>query len=123
MNRPHSNLSVILALLAGFFLWMIASAVTGRREPWDDSLYWLVVYPLAIVTSAVLGYQYPGRATLLALTVFEAQFLGMALRNGELGNLWPLGMALFAILAIPAVLAARIAARRSPFRADAGEQP
>lgn len=123
MNKRHGNLAVILALLAGFLLWMIASLATGKREPWDDSVYWVVVYPLAVVACGLLGYRYPGRATLLALTVFEAQFVAMAVRNGELGNLWPLGMALFAILSVPAVLAARFAARRSPFRADPGGQP
>lgn len=35
----------------------------------------------------------------------------MCLRNGELGGLWPLGMIMFAVIALPGVLAAHIAAR------------
>jgi hypothetical protein len=122
MNVPRRHFPVILALLAGFALWMIASAATGKREPWDASVYWVAVYPLAVLSSGMLAYRSPTHATLLALAVFEGQFLGMAVRNGELGNLWPLGMVLFAIIALPAVVAARMAARRSPFRADTGAE-
>lgn len=35
----------------------------------------------------------------------------MCVGNGELGHLWPLGMAFFAVIALPAVFAARLAAR------------
>lgn len=43
--------------------------------------------------------------------LFEAQFVAMALRNGEVGGLWPLGMLLFAAMALPGIAAARLAAR------------
>jgi hypothetical protein len=35
----------------------------------------------------------------------------MAIRNGELGGLWPLGLVLFAVLSLPGMLAAHVAAR------------
>jgi hypothetical protein len=43
--------------------------------------------------------------------LFEAQFMAMWVRNGELGNLWPLGMALFAVIAVPGLFAANLTAR------------
>ncbi|WP_448192548.1 hypothetical protein [Azospirillum sp. sgz301742] len=90
-------------------LWFIVSLFTGKREPWDASAYWVFAYPAAILISAFLGYSYPDRPWRWALVLFESQFLAMCLRNGELGNLWPLGMALFAAIALPCVLAAKLA--------------
>jgi hypothetical protein len=115
MKAPENDNSFVLAALAGIGLWGIASLIISKREPWDDSLYWLVIYPLAIVASALLAYRFPHRAKLLALVIFESQFVAMALRNREVGNLWPLGMALFAVIAIPAVFVAKVAASHSPF--------
>jgi hypothetical protein len=63
--------------------------------------------------SAFLGYSYPERPWRWALVLFESQFLAMCIRNGELGNLWPLGMAVFAIIALPGIAAAKLASRFS----------
>jgi hypothetical protein len=117
----NSDRSWIPAALAGFALWGIASLVTSRQEPWDDSLYWVAVYPLAIAVSAALAYRYPLRPALLTLVVFEAQFLAMCVGSGEIGNLWPLGMALFAVISLPAMAAAKFAASRSPRRAGSAD--
>jgi uncharacterized membrane protein YhaH (DUF805 family) len=122
MNLEKKYLYVILALLSGFVLWEIASLISHKREPWDASIYWVVIYPLAIVISTMLGYRDPQRPGLLALLVFMAQFIGMCIRSGELGNLWPLGMALFAIISLPAVLTAKIAAAKSPYRSNTDHQ-
>ena len=109
--RRSPVVPALLAVTVGATLWMLASLLGGRREPWDSSSYWAVVYPLGLATSAWLGYRYPDRAWLWPVLLFEAQFLAMCLRNGELGNLWPLGMALFAFMSLPGILAARLAAR------------
>jgi hypothetical protein len=110
MNR-RSAPPLILAFIAGVVLWFVASAISGRREPWDGVAYWIVAYPIAILASALLGYRYPQRPWRWAIMLFESQFLAMIVRNGELGNLWPLGMLAFAAIALPAVLAAWLAAR------------
>lgn len=52
------------------------------------------------------------------LVLFEAQFIAMCLRNGELGNLWPMGMLLFAVISLPGMLAAKVAARLNPAFAE-----
>jgi hypothetical protein len=118
MNRSTA-VPFLLAAIVGAALWLLASLLTHRREPWDGAAYWGVVYPLSVAASAGLGYRYPQRAWRWALVVFEAQFLAMGVRNGELGNLWPLGMVMFAVLALPAMLAARVAANAGA-RAAAG---
>ena len=66
--------------------------------------------PHAIAGCAFLGYRFPERPWRWPLVLFEAQFLGMCLRNGELGNLWPMGLALFAVISIPGILGAKLAA-------------
>lgn len=107
-----------IAMAAGMALWLGASWLGGRREAWDTPVYWVIAYPLAILVAAGLGYAYPDRPKLAALALFAAQFAAMGLRSGDLGNLWPLGPAVFAVLAMPAVVAAQFAARLKK-RADA----
>lgn len=95
---------------AGIALWFAASLISGQREAWDAGLYWSAAYPAAIVLSGVFGFRYPQRPWRWPVVMFFGQFVGMLLRNGELGSLWPLGLLLFGALAVPGILAARIAA-------------
>jgi hypothetical protein len=106
MGRP-----ALLAAVTGFVLWFAASLLTGRREPWDSSLYWTFFYPLALLACGALSYFHPRRAATWAFVLFGFQFVAMCVRNAELGGLWPLGLALFAVLAMPGVFVARHAVR------------
>lgn len=119
MMTRRALVPTLLAALAGAALWFAASLLTGKREAWDAGSYWVVFYPLGILTCAYLGYAYPERPWRWALVLFVSQFLAMCVRNGELGNLWPLGLALFAIIALPGVLAAKLASR---FNNQSGEE-
>lgn len=110
-NRKTAPL--LIAVTLGALLWVLASAFSGRREPWDSGGYWAIAYPAAIFAAGVVGYFFPERPWRWALALFGAQFVTMCVINGELGNLWPLGLALFAILALPAVFVATIASRMS----------
>jgi len=102
-----------LALGAGVGLWLAATALTGKREAWDASAYWTVAYPVAIFVAAGLGFLFCDRPWRWALLLFAGQFLAMSFRASELGGLWPLGLGLFAVMALPAILAASLAARFS----------
>ena len=53
------------------------------------------------------------------LVLFGSQFLAMSLRNGELGGLWPLGILMFGLIALPGVLAAKVA---SGFSRESGQE-
>ena len=101
----------LVAAVLGVALWLGTAILTGRREPWDSGAYWALAYPAAIVAAALLAYLYPERPWRWPAVLFAAQFLAMCVHNGELGNLWPLGIAMFAVLSMPAVIAARLAAR------------
>ena len=113
MTTRSAFAPVTIAVAVGFALWFTTSVLTGRREPWDALAYWVIAYPAAILVCALLGYSYPERPWRWALVLFVSQFLAMCVRNGELGNLWPLGMALFAVIGLPGVFAAKVASRFS----------
>lgn len=42
-------------------LWFWASLASGKREPWDDTSYWTVTYPIAIALAGILGFAFPER--------------------------------------------------------------
>jgi len=106
MARP-----ALLAAVTGFVLWLAASVLTGRREAWDSSLYWAFFYPMALFACGVLAFFHPRRAATWAFVLFAFQFVAMCVRNAEIGSLWPLGLILFAVLALPGVFVARLAVR------------
>jgi hypothetical protein len=108
------------AILGGVVIWAFASLSTTRREPWDAMSYWVFFYPLSIAAAAGIAHRHPRHPAILALLVFESQFLAMGIRMGELGNLWPIGMVLFALIALPAIGLALLVAQRSPYRDDTG---
>jgi hypothetical protein len=111
MLHRRSRLAFLLSAVIGAALWWAAAFISGRREPWDGAAYWALAYPLSILACALLGYSYPERSWRWALVLFEAQFFAMCVHSGEPGNLWPLGMVLFALVALPGVFAARLTAR------------
>lgn len=111
MSNRSPAPAITAASVVGVALWFATSTLTGKREAWDASAYWVVAYPVALFACAVLGHRYPERPWRWALVLFEAQFLAMCVRNGELGGVWPLGIVLFAVIALPGMLAAKLGAR------------
>jgi peptidoglycan/LPS O-acetylase OafA/YrhL len=110
MSVQRSIVPLTIAAVAGMVLWISASFISGKKEAWDASVYWTVAYPAAIVLSGLLGLLYPKWAWRWPLALFVFQFVGMVVRSGELGNLWPLGLLLFIVLSVPGILAAQGAA-------------
>jgi len=103
-------LFLCVALVVGASLWLGTAAMSGRREAWDSQLYWLAGYPLCIALAAVLAYFAPGRPARWAFAVMLVQPIAMVLSSGGDFGLLPLGLLLFAILALPAFAAAKVAA-------------
>ena len=95
------------AAAAGALLWVAASVLSGRREAWDSSLYWAAAYPIGIAFSAVVGFMAADRAWRWGLTLMLAQAVTLAAMTFSFGLL-PLGLVLFAVLAVPAMLAAHL---------------
>lgn len=116
-----SVLPVAIAAVAGVVLWIAASVMSGKREAWDADIYWTVAYPVALALCGLLGIVWPRKPWRWALALFLFQFVGMAVRNGELGGLWPLGLILLAVLSLPGMLVAQLGARfRSRFMDKSG---
>ncbi|MBN1239315.1 MAG: hypothetical protein JXB36_12500 [Gammaproteobacteria bacterium] len=99
----------LIALGGGALLWLGTMAVTGSREAWDAPLYWRVTYPLCIALAAFLAYVEPSRSWRWAFAVMLVQPVVMLLTSGSSFGLLPIGLVLFAILAVPPIIAARIA--------------
>jgi hypothetical protein len=115
MSAPperRGGASVLAAAAAvGFVLWFLASAFVDRREAWDSGLYWIAFYPLALAACGFFGLRYPDRPWRFALAVFFGQCLALGIRNGELGNLFPLGLITFGVIALPGIALAFIASK------------
>jgi hypothetical protein len=92
------------AAAAGAVLWVGATALGGRREAWDSSLYWTVAYPAGIVLGCVFGYLATERPWRWGLTLMIAQAITLAVMTFEFGLL-PLGLIMFGVLAVPPMLA------------------
>jgi peptidoglycan/LPS O-acetylase OafA/YrhL len=110
MSR-QTAIPLAFACSVGALLWVLAAVLSGRREPWDSAFYWGIAYPAAILVAGCLGFFYPDRSWRWAFALFGGQFIAMFIVNGELGNLWPLGLALFAVMATPAALVAKVGSR------------
>jgi hypothetical protein len=98
-----------LAAAAGVALWLGTSIASGRREAWDSGLYWLFAYPAGIGVAATLGALAPASAWRWGLTLMLVQAVTLAALTSDWGLL-PLGLILFAVLAVPPCAAASLAA-------------
>jgi hypothetical protein len=102
---------VVLCVLAGIGLELGIHALTGRQEAWDSTQYWTIGMPVAIVASGILGLLSQRRDWLFAFVIVPSQVMTMMVRSGEIGNLWPLAIALSSVLSTPFVVAAFVGSR------------
>ena len=112
------RIAYAVTVAGGALLWIATAKLAGRTEAWDAPTYWTITYPLAIALAGAVGFLAPRRAWRWGLAVFLAQAVALAVAASSFG-LMPLGMILFGVLSMPAVAAATVAARLSPWRADA----
>jgi len=109
MLPPRTALLISIAI--GVVLEVGVTLVSGRREAWDAGVYWTAGLPSAVLAAAIVGYRSSGRGWLATAAIVPAQVATMMFRSGEMGNLWPLTLALSSILSLPFVGVA-YAARR-----------
>lgn len=104
MKENSSRLAYGIAIAAGTVLWVATSAIGGKAEPWDSSVYWTIAYPVAIVLAGFLGYVFPQRPWRWAVVVMFMQAAVMVIAGSGFGLL-PLGLVFLAVLSFPAALA------------------
>lgn len=110
--NPSDYRLYYFALGGGALLWLGTALVSGRSEAWDSPLYWSVAYPLCLLLAGVLAYFEPVRPWRWALAVMLVQPFVMLLTSGSSLSLLPLGLFLFAILALPPIAVAQAVAKR-----------
>jgi hypothetical protein len=99
----------VVSALSGILVWTLVSTGTGRREAWDSGAYYQIGLPALCVVSAVLGYLEPERPWRWGAVPLVAQAVVMLATQG-VGNLWPLGLIVNGVLAVPPILTARLGA-------------
>jgi hypothetical protein len=99
----------VMALVVGIVVWVVVSNVSHRREAWDSEWYFKMGVPVVCLLSAVLGFIEPRRSWRWGTAPLAGQFFWMLVTQGP-GNLLPLGVVVFMILAIPSILTARLGA-------------
>ena len=98
-----------VAAVSGILVWTLVSAATGRREAWDSGAYYQIGLPALCVVSAALGYLEPDRPWRWGAAPLAGQAVAMFATQG-VGNLWPLGLIVTGVLAVPPILTARLGA-------------
>lgn len=98
-----------VAVVAGVLVWVAVTAVSGRREAWDAPSYFLIGIPIICAVSAALGFVEPYKPWRWGLVPLMAQAVWMIVVQGA-GNLLPLGLIVFAVLAIPSMMTAWLGA-------------
>jgi len=99
------------SIACGVALELGIHALSGRREAWDSAQFWTIGLPLAALASFAIGYLSHNRNWQWTAAIVPSQVMTMIVRNGEFGGLWPLTVALSAILSAPFVFAAFIGSR------------
>jgi hypothetical protein len=108
VSAARPTLPIAAALVSGAMIWFASSELAHTREAWDADVYWHAAYPFALAFCGALGWLFPERAWRWAPLHFLGQFLALCIRNGELGNLWPLGLIVFGAISLPGVALAAI---------------
>ena len=98
-----------IAAATGVIVWVVINAITGQREAWDSTLYMGLGLPLLYAVAAALAYQVPTKPWRWGVLPFAAQFVWM-LATEPIGGLAVLGLAFMAVLSVPAIVFARVAA-------------
>jgi hypothetical protein len=103
-------LPLAIAALAGLLICLAISAITGKREAFDASLYFYAGIPLMCLVIFILGYHFPERPWRWTLAMAAGQALAIAIGGSSL-SLWPLAIVAMAVLSIPQFLAGMIGSR------------
>jgi hypothetical protein len=110
------RVTIGLSILTGVFLELGIHALSGREEAWDSAEFWTLGLPAACLAALVIGVLSRSSDWKWTLAVAPSQMMTMMVRGGEIGNLWPLTLALSTILSAPFFVSAFVGSRLRPAR-------
>ena len=116
MNRDYWL--YLAAAIGGAAIWIVIAQASGRTEAWDSGLYFWLGMPAVCALSLGFAFFEPSRPWRWAVAPFVGQSVWMLVTQGP-GNLFPAGIVVFALLCLPAFLAARLGAYVAAKRARA----
>ena len=99
----------VLVASAAVAAWLVPWLLLDGKEAWDHWSYFLVAIPVMTIVAAYAGYSAKTGAWRWPLVLIAGQAVTLLLLEG-LGNLFPLGLVVFVIFAIPMMIAAVIGA-------------
>lgn len=103
-------LHAAIAILVGAGGWGVAEAILGG-EPWNYTSYWVVVYPLMLVVSLILGWHNDRAPWVWGLVIGLAQCFWALHDLHDQAVVLPVSIALFLVLTVPFMFASVIGAR------------
>jgi hypothetical protein len=109
MQTVRQKWLYLSAFLLGMAVWIAVSALSGRREAWDSAWYFSAGMPILCAGSMILAFCEPARSWRWGVVPFAGQLVLVLISQGP-GNLLPLGIVVFGIFSLPAILAARAGA-------------
>ena len=95
---------------AAIVVWVVPWATFGGMEAWDHRSYFTVSLPLMMLVAGAAGYLEKARPWRWPLVMLLAQAITALILSGGPGNLFPLGVIVFAVLSVPIAIAAWVGA-------------
>lgn len=110
MAQTESQLvPAAIAVATGIASWELVRYLGYRREAWDDPVYWQLGYPLLVIVAFVLGLVWREASWQWVIWMMGGQAgwsLLLEIINDGVPNLFPLGLAMFTVLALRCLAAA-----------------
>ncbi|HZJ12235.1 MAG TPA: hypothetical protein VFD26_06235 [Methyloceanibacter sp.] len=92
MNVRSDIVPAVLAVILGAADWELTRQIVHRREAWDDPLYWQLGYPVLLLAAFLMGMVWRDRPWRWVVGLIAG----------------PAGLIMFALLALPCLLAAYV---------------
>ena len=108
MTSVERRLHVVCAGV-GAAVWLIPWVLLGGKEAWDHWTYFVLSIPAMSIVAAYAGFRARFGWWRWPLSLALAQFAA-ALLLGGFGNLLPLGIVVFVVLAVPMLITAAVGA-------------
>jgi len=99
----------LIAVVAGALSWDLVRLLGNHGEAWADPTYWRIGFPILLFTAFLLAMGFPERPWRWVVIIIGAQAIWsflIALATSGVPSLFPLGLSIFAVLALPCLAAA-----------------